>query len=446
MARILVVDDDPRTRNLLVETLAEEGYNAVGVDSGRAAMDLLSRQEFDLVLTDLVMPGMTGLELLRWIKASELEPEVIVLTGYAEVPTAVQAMRLGAYHYLAKPYADAELKELVTKAAEKRALRQENVRLKDVITHRDPPPLVVGESPPIQELLGVVERVAQSDSAVLILGESGTGKELIARMLHLRSPRAGRPFIPVNCGAMPEPLLESELFGHVKGAFTGAVSTKVGLVEAADGGTLFLDEIGEMSPAMQVRLLRTLDSGEVRRVGSERAFHVDVRVVAASATDLEREVAEGGFRADLYYRISTVVLRLPPLRERRPDIPLLVHHFAHRSPYGRRPLKFSAAALELLVRYAWPGNVRQLQNLVERLQLLNEGDEIRVEDLPPEILASQAPELPDPARLPLEEVERLHVARVLRATAWNKSQAARTLRIDIKTLNKKIREYGLSRD
>lgn len=298
------------------------------------------------------MPAMSGLELLRWIKESELDAEVIVLTGHAQVPTAVEAMRLGAYHYLAKPWVDAELRELVVKAAEKRALRQENIHLKSVLTHREPAPIVVGGSPSIRQLLGVVERVARSDSPVLILGETGTGMELIARTIHRKSQRADRPFVSMNCGAMPDSLLESELFGHAKGAFTGAVATKVGLVEAADGGTLFLDEIGEMSPAMQVRLLRTLDSGEVRRVGTGRAFHVNVRVVAATARDLDRDAAEDHFRADLYYRLSTVVFRLSPLRERREDIPLLVDHFAGRARRGRRSLRFSPEALDRLLLYS----------------------------------------------------------------------------------------------
>ncbi|MBI4591713.1 MAG: sigma-54-dependent Fis family transcriptional regulator [Candidatus Rokubacteria bacterium] len=446
MARILVVDDDSGIRDVLIETLAVTGYTVAGAESGQAAMDRLARQGFDLVLTDLVMPGISGLELLRWIKESELESEVIVLTGHAEVPTAVEAMRLGAYHYLAKPCNDAELRELVAKAVEKTALRRENVHLKGVITRRDPPPVVVGESQAIRQLLAAAERAALTDSSVLIQGETGTGKELIARTVHLRSPRADRPFISVNCAAMPDPLLESEFFGHTKGAFTGAVVTKVGLFEAADGGTLFLDEIGEMSAAMQVRLLRTLDSGEVRRVGTERTVHVNVRIVAATAKDLEREIAEHRFRADLYYRISTMILRLPPLRERRSDIPPLVHHFAGRPRRGRRPLNFSPAALERLVRYAWPGNVRELQNVIERLQLLNEGGEIRPEDLPAEIRATPAQGPDDPTRLSLAEVERLHVQRVLRATEWNKSQAARVLRVDIKTLNKKIHDDGITRD
>lgn len=445
MPRILVVDDDSDMRDVLGETLTTLGHDVSRAASGREAMDVLALREFDLVLTDLVMPKVTGLDLLRWIKASELEPEVIVLTAHAEVPTAVEAMRLGAYHYLAKPWDEAELAEVVAKAAEKRALRRENVQLKGAITHRDPPPVVVGESPPIRDLLSLVERAAPSDSSILLLGETGTGKELVARTLHLRSARAGRPFIAVNCGAMPAPLLESELFGHAKGAFTGAVATKVGLVEAADGGTLFLDEIGEMSPAMQVRLLRTLDSGEVRRVGTERAFRVNVRIVAATARDLEREAADGRFRSDLYYRISTVILRVPPLRERRSDIPLLLTHFASRAGRGRLPLRFSPAALELLGRYPWPGNIRELQNLVERLELLNEGSEVQPPDLPPEIRAGEAQEPVDPAGLSLAEIERLHVTRVLETTGWNKSRAARTLRVDIKTLNKKIRDYGIVR-
>lgn len=440
-----MVDDHTDTRDVLAETLEAIGHHVTAAASGGEAMALLARREFDLVLTDLVMPGVSGLELLRWIKDSELESEVIVLTGYAEVPTAVEAMRLGAYHYLAKPWEMTELKELVAKAAETRALRRENAQMKGLLARGETPPVVVGQSPLIRDLLGMAERVAQSDSPVLLQGESGTGKEMVARTLHLRSRRAAGPFIAVNCGAIPEPLLESELFGHVKGAFSGAVSSRVGLVEAADGGTLFLDEIGEMPAAMQVRLLRTLDSGEVRRVGSERIFRVDVRLAAASARDLEREVAAGRFRSDLYYRISTVVLRIPPLRNRREDIPLLVQHFAAQPGRGRRAVRFSPEALALLSRYAWPGNVRELMNLVERLELLHGGSEITPELLPPEVRSGSSREAEDPAQLSLSEVERLHVERVLRATGWNKSQAARVLRVDIKTLNKKIRDYAIRR-
>jgi len=278
-------------------------------------------------------------------------------------------------------------------------------------------------------------------------GESGTGKELIARTIHLKSRRAARPFVSVNCGALPDTLLETELFGHKRGAFSGAVASRVGLFEAADGGTLFLDEIGEMSPAMQVRLLRTLDSGEVRRVGEERAFHVDVRIVAATAKDLSREAAEGRFRWDLYYRVSTVVVPVPPLGRRRGDIPDLIRHFTAPLARAGKSLRFSPDALDRLMQYEWPGNIRELRNLIERLQILHEGDEVTAADLPPEFgRAPRAVAAPaDEPLVPLHELERRYVERVLRATGWNKAQAARVLEVDIKTLNKKIRDSGLSR-
>jgi DNA-binding NtrC family response regulator len=281
---------------------------------------------------------------------------------------------------------------------------------------------------------------------VLVQGESGTGKELVARTIHLRSRRAHKPFVSVNCGALPDTLLETELFGHKKGAFSGAVSTRVGLFEAADGGTLFLDEIAEMSPAMQVRLLRVLDSGEVRRVGEERTFHVDVRIVGATAKDLVREAEGGRFRWDLYYRVSTVVLHVPPLRQRRGDIPLLIRHFTGSHGRRGRPLRFSALALEQLRQYSWPGNIRELRNLIERLQILHEGDEVQPHDLPSEFTSHRsATDSHDGVLVPREEMERRYVERVLGATGWNKTQAARILAVDIKTLNKKIRDSGLTR-
>jgi transcriptional regulator with GAF, ATPase, and Fis domain len=285
---------------------------------------------------------------------------------------------------------------------------------------------------------------------VLIHGESGTGKELIARSVHLRSPRAGRPFVSINCGALPDTLLETELFGHKKGAFSGAVSSRVGLFEAASGGTLFLDEIGEMSAAMQVRLLRALDSGEVRRVGEERAFHVDVRVVAATAKDLSREATEGRFRWDLYYRVSTVVIPVPPLRDRPSDIPLLVAHFLAPFVRAGRAVRFDAQAMERLAAYHWPGNIRELRNVVERLQILHEGLAVRAADLPPEFARPAAPARADSGPeeeglVPLSTVERRHVERVLHATGWNKARAARLLEVDVKTLNKKIRDFALAR-
>jgi DNA-binding NtrC family response regulator len=318
------------------------------------------------------------------------------------------------------------------------------------MTRRDGMPQIVGRTPEMQELATIIGRVAGSESPVLIHGESGTGKELVARTIHLKSRRASRPFVSVNCGALPDTLLETELFGHKRGAFSGAVNSRVGLFEAADGGTLFLDEIGEMSPAMQVRLLRVLDSGEVRRVGEERAFHVDVRIVAATNKDLSREAGEGRFRWDLFYRVSTIAVPVPPLRRRRDDIAPLVQHFAAQGARGGRALRFSPEALERLLRYEWPGNIRELRNLVERLLILHEGDEVQVSELPSELglvrVQSGGPvETVDTALVPLQEMERRYVERVLTATGWNKAHAARVLEVDIKTLNKKIRDFNLTR-
>jgi two-component system response regulator AtoC len=446
---VLVVDDDADVRGLLVSVLSRNGSSVEEASSGCEAMAALSRGEFDVALVDIQLPDASGLDILRSARAADVDAELIVLTGHADVETAVEAMRLGAYDFIGKPWKNAELLEVVSKAAEKKALRRENSALKEVITRRDGLPTIVGQSPAVREVLSMISRVAQSDSPVLIHGESGTGKELVARSIHLRSRRAGRPFVSINCGALPDTLLETELFGHKRGAFSGAVTSRVGLFEAAHGGTLFLDEIGEMSPAMQVRLLRTLDSGEVRRVGEERAFHVDVRIVAATAKDLNREEGAGNFRRDLFYRVSTVVVPVPPLRRRREDIPLLVGHFL--APFARagKALTFSHEAMERLVAYDWPGNIRELRNLIERLQILKEG-EVRATDLTPEFSRAAAPAAAatreDEGPLaPLSEIERRHVERVLHATGWNKAKAARVLEVDIKTLNKKIRDCGLVR-
>ncbi len=455
---VLVVDDDADVRGLLAAVLQSDGgASVVEASSGAEAMTRLGREEFDVAVVDIQLPDHSGLDILRWARTAEVDTELIVLTGHADVETAVAAMRLGAYDFITKPCKNAELREVVLKAAEKKALRRENSALREVITRRDGLPTVVGTSPEIHEVLAVIARVAASDSPVLVQGESGTGKELVARSIHLQSRRAGQPFVSINCGALPDTLLESELFGHKKGAFSGAISSRVGLFEAANRGTLFLDEIGEMSPAMQVRLLRVLDSGEVRRVGEERVFHVDVRVVGATARDLAREAAAGRFRWDLFYRVSTIVIPVPPLRRRRPDIPLLVEHFlrAHARP-GKR-LRFAPDALQRLVEYEWPGNIRELRNLVERLQILHEGSEVRAADLPAEFSGGPAAggAAPPPhagaaaphaaaVLVPLAEIERRHVEQVLRATGWNKARAARVLEVDIKTLNKKIRDFALS--
>jgi DNA-binding NtrC family response regulator len=443
---VLVVDDDANVRNLLATVLGKNRMAVVEAASGAEAITLLGGQEFDLALVDVLLPDHSGLDILRWARTAEVDTEFVVLTGHADVETAVEAMRLGAYDFIRKPWRNTELLEVLAKAAEKKALRRENSALKEVITRRDGLPNIVGESPSMRDVLSMIQRVAASDSPVLIQGESGTGKELIARTIHLKSRRAARPYVSINCGALPDTLLETELFGHKRGAFSGAVTSRVGLFEAADGGTLFLDEIGEMSPAMQVRLLRTLDSGEVRRVGEERAFHVDVRIVAATAKDLSREATEGRFRWDLFYRVSTVVIEVPPLRSRRGDIPLLVQHFLAPLARGGKSLRFSERAMARLVNYAWPGNIRELRNLIERLQILHESDEVDAEALPPEFSATrEAPPAREPDLVPLAEMERRHIVQVLTTSGWNKARAARILDVDIKTLNKKIRDFNLTR-
>jgi two-component system response regulator AtoC len=445
--RVLVVDDDPEVRALLSRVLTKSGWTSGEAASGADALAVLGREEFDVVLLDIKLPDASGLDVLRAAREADVDTEFVILTGNADVETAVEAMRLGAYDFISKPWRNAELVQIIGKAAEKKALRRENFALKEVMTRRDGLPTIVGRSPEVQEVLSIIDRVAASDSPVLIHGESGTGKELVARTIHLKSRRAPRPFVSVNCGALPDTLLETELFGHKRGAFSGAIASRVGLFEAADGGTLFLDEIGEMSPAMQVRLLRVLDSGEVRRVGEERAFHVDVRIVAATNKDLAREASEGRFRWDLYYRVATIVIPVPPLRRRREDIPLLVEHFTAHAGRGGKALRFSPEAMERLLRYEWPGNIRELRNLIERLQILHEGDEVQIGDLPTE-LGAPRPAAPEPSEsplVPLSEMERRHVERVLAATGWNKAQAARVLEVDIKTLNKKIRDFNLVR-
>ncbi|HEX6212931.1 MAG TPA: sigma-54 dependent transcriptional regulator, partial [Methylomirabilota bacterium] len=432
---VLVVDDDADVRNLLATVLeGDAGAHVTEAASGAEGMALLGREEFDVALIDVQMPDHSGLDVLRWARAAEIDTELIVLTAHADVETAVQAMRLGAYDFLPKPCKNAELREVVAKAAEKKALRRENSALKEVVNRRDGLPTLIGQSQEIRDVLGMITRVAASDSPVLIQGESGTGKELVARSLHLQSGRAARPFVSINCGALPDTLLESELFGHKKGAFSGAITSRIGLFEAAHGGTLFLDEIGEMSPAMQVRLLRVLDSGEVRRVGEERVFHVDARVVAATNKDLARESAEGRFRWDLFYRVSTLEIAVPPLRRRRSDIPLLVAHFLGASGRTGSRLRFAPEAMARLVDYDWPGNVRELRNLIERLHILHEGREVRAADLPGEFDRTPAGgpptarpggpvAIPDEVLTPLAEIERRHVDRVLHATGWNKARA-----------------------
>ena len=443
--RVLVVDDERPIRFLMEKELPRARFAVAVAESGEVAMERLRAQEFDVVLLDLKMPGMGGMEALRRIRESGTSAEVVVLTGHPDVSTAIEAMKLGAYDYLTKPFKLAEVEVVLRRAAERRRLTRENTALRRMAEQRAAAPLLVGQSPAMQSVLRTVERIASSEANVLIEGESGTGKGLVAQTIHQQSPRAQGPFLAINCSGFQDQLLESELFGHERGSFTGATSLKQGLFEVAERGTLFLDEVAEMSPAMQAKLLQVLDTREFRRVGGTRVHRSDVRIVAATNKPMQREVEAGRFREDLYYRLNVVNLVIPPLRERREDIPLLVEHFMarFRASGGTRKV-ISPEALRSLAEYAWPGNVRELANIVERLVILTPGEIIGPDALPPNILGPRAAG-PGSAQGPnsLSEMERLHIARVLQQTGGKKMQAARLLGIDLKTLNKKVRDYQI---
>jgi DNA-binding NtrC family response regulator len=443
--RVLVVDDERPIRFLMGKELPRAGFVVTCAENGEEALELLRTQEFDVTLLDLKMPGMGGMEALRQVRESGASAEVVVLTGHPDVTTAIEAMKLGAYDYLTKPFKLAEVEIVLRRAAERRRLAQENTALRRMVSQRSVSPLVLGRSSVMTAVLATAERIAASDANGLIEGESGTGKGLIAQTIHQQSPRARGPFLVINCSGFQDQLLESELFGHEKGAFTGAGVLKQGLFEVADRGTLFLDEVAEMSPAMQAKLLQVLDSREFRRVGGTRVHRADVRIVAATNKPMTREVAAGRFREDLFYRLNVVNILVPSLRDRREDIPILAEHFLAklRASGGERKI-LSADAIRLLMEYSWPGNVRELSNIIERLIILTPGEVIGPDALPPGILGARpAPVSSVPGPVSLSEVERLHIARVLRETGGKKMRAARLLGIDIKTLNKKIRDYNL---
>jgi DNA-binding NtrC family response regulator len=438
--RVLVADDETKLRELIVRELARKGHEVDGVGDGDSALAALRDRDYDVLILDMKMPRKEGIEVLRELQALPEHPQVIVMTGFQDVATAVEAMKLGAYDYLTKPTKIEELDILIRKAAEKAQLVRDNVALRAHAPGAEPYGGILTRNAKMQDVLRLIERVAPTDSSVLILGESGTGKELVARAIHERSTRAARPFVPIHCGALPREILESELFGHEKGAFTGAVATKPGLVDLADGSTLFLDEIGEMEPDSQVKLLRALETGVFYRVGGTRPRTVDVRVVAATNRDLAEAMRAGEFRQDLYYRINTITVSLPPLRERREDIALLAQHFLEiKAAYG--PKRLAPAALAALEAYDWPGNVRELLHAIERGAILSKGEEIEPGDLPPEVLGSGRP-APVPAGS-LESMERTHIVATLRQVGGHRGKAAALLGIDPKTLYRKIHGYQI---
>jgi len=451
--KILVVDDEFGLRHALSRILGAEGHEITVADNGEAALELANTngQSPDLILCDVRMPGVNGLQFLERYRTSNGRALVIMMSAYEDDEGVIEAMRRGAYDFIAKPFRADQLLLTIRKAVERERLRQAVEQLQEELSALRAPSGIVGRGSAIQQVLAVAGKVARHPSTVLITGESGTGKELIARYIHAGSPRAEAPMVAVNCGAIPENLLESELFGHAKGAFTGATAEKRGLFEEADGGTLFLDEIGELPPPLQVKLLRALQEGEIRRVGDNSDRAVDVRVVAATARDLEADVGAGRFRADLYYRINVVRLHLPPLRDRRQDIPELVRHFIQL--YGRRlglsVNAVSPAAMRLLMEYAWPGNVRELENVIERSLVMAEGTQIEVEQLPAPIRSPGAAAVPlrDDLDLSIKRqtaaLERGLIRSALERTGGNRTRAAKLLELSHRALLYKIREYGL---
>jgi two-component system response regulator HydG len=448
MAHLLVVDDEPSARTTLALLLRKRGHLVVEADGVMAATKHLAAEAFDLVVTDLRMPDGNGLEVLRAAKAHSPATEVILLTAYAEWKSAKEAIRLGALDYFEKGQDPDELNHRIDKALAGRALRRENENLRAQLRERYGLPGLIAQSSAMQTVLDLVERVAPTDATLLIQGESGTGKEVIAKAVHHASARANRPFVAVNCGAVPETLLESELFGYMRGAFTGAAVNKVGLFEEASGGTLFLDEIAEMPAALQVKLLRALQSGEVRRLGATHASTIDVRVIAATHGDLAALISQGAFREDLFYRLNVIQIALPPLRERREDIPVLAEHFLARCA-GRlnRSLRLAPETVERLLRYPWPGNVRELENAIERAAILARREIVDPDDLPPHVSAGLqlGPSPALPRQISLADAERLHILQTLERFGRNHSGAAEALGIGRTTLWRKLKEYGIER-
>ena len=449
---ILVVDDEKGQREILSAILRKEGYLAAAVPGGREALERLETEEFDIILTDLKMQGISGMELLEKILANDPRQCVIIMTAHGTIDSAVEAMKKGAFDYLEKPLERETLLLTLKRAFERLALLRENRVLHKKLEETRGVTGIIGTHPKMKEVFRIINKIAPTNSTVLIYGESGTGKELVARAIHDGSPRRGNPFFAVNCAAIPETLMESELFGHEKGSFTGAASREIGLFEAADGGTLFLDEIGEMNPSMQAKLLRVIQEREIRRVGGKAIIPVDVRIISATNKDLEQETRKGNFREDLFYRLNVIRINLPPLRERGSDIIALARFFAEKCSRaaGFEPKAISKPAMKLLLNYSWPGNVRQLESVIERGILLTDSDEIQPEDLPAEIRREGGPgagisiELP-PEGISFEDLERDLIIKAMERAGWIIGKAAPLLGMTYKTLQYRLEKFGIER-
>lgn len=444
--RLLLIDDDKNALDGLVKILTHDGYAVSGVLSGYEALNLLSRKNFDIIITDMKLPGMGGLSLIHEIRKKTESVSIVVITAYSSVKTAVEAIKCGADDYLTKPINVDELNVVLEKLWERRQLIAQNRILKEKLRDKDRSSELVGSTPQMQQIFHMIEDVAPSTASILILGETGTGKELIANAIHCRSDRASMPFVALHCAALSEGVLESELFGHEKGAFTGAVQSRKGRFEMADGGTLFLDEVGEMSLKVQVKLLRVLEKGEFERVGGEKTLKVNVRLIAATNRDLEKEVSEGRFREDLFYRLNVITIHLPPLRERRDDIPILSNFFVikYTKKYKKGIEGFVPEAMDALCAYHWPGNVRELENVVERAIVLCKKNMISVDHLPKNIISNKedVSTIKIPLGTSLKEAEKEIIQKTLQMTHGSKKEAAKILGISSRKIEYKVKEWN----
>jgi DNA-binding NtrC family response regulator len=446
--KILVVDDETSMTQFLGIVLRKEGYQVTAVNSGREALERARSESFDVAITDFKMPETDGIEVLSSLKKIDPDLPVILMTAYASQKSAIDAVNLGAFQYLEKNAKNEEIKVIVKNALDMRKVKNENSYLKRELKRSHDDKEIIGNSEEMIRVFKMIDKVADTDSTILIIGESGTGKELVAKEVHYRSRRAHGPFVSINCGAIPRDLLESNLFGHVKGSFTGAHKDQSGLFTVAEGGTFFLDEVGEMPMATQVKLLRALQEREIIPVGGTTPIKIDCRLVAATNADLEKEVAEGRFRADLYYRLNVIPVKLPPLRHRRDDIPVLVDHFLRKLAPNAGTKTISKEAVDVLMKYDWPGNVRELENVIERSVILDEGGAIEVVDLPEKVRFGTSPRgslVIDSPNMTIEELEREYILKVLDYTKWQKKRASEILGINASTLYRKLLAYGLEK-
>lgn len=467
MNHILIIDDDESVRDALKDFLEEKGFKVTTATNGRFGLELLKEDRFDILLVDLMMPGMGGLDVIKETSALHITTPVILVTAYASVQTAVDAMKLGAFDYVTKPFIPDELLLVINRTIDLSRMQRENVLLKKQLKRKYDFEGLTGDSMQMQKVYEIIEKVADTDSTILITGKSGTGKELVAKTIHFNSSRSEKPFVPLNCAAIPRDLLESELFGHEKGAFTGALVTRIGRFELAHEGTLFLDEIGELDPSLQVKLLRVLQEREFERVGGTKTIKVNVRIIAASNRDLEKATRDGKFREDLFYRLNVIPVHIPSLRERTEDISLLIDHFMHKFSRKRKrePLKFSPEAMECLLRYRWPGNVRELENLIERLTILVSENTVNVSDLPEKfrqmagtetgkgahMVKTSVPsfkddDIPDSGinlNAVIDNMEKKLILRALEKTGGVKNKAAELLGLNRTTLIEKLKKKNI---